>query len=241
MTEIRKLPDAAAVARAATELFIKQAHQTRVTGRPFNVALSGGSTPKAMFKLLAEAEYARRVHWSDVHLFWSDERTVPPDHEDSNYGTTKTHLLDHINIPAANIHRIHGEDDPAQAAASYENLIRRHFGDALLPRFDLIYLGMGDDGHTASLFPHTAALIETERLIVENYVAKLGIWRITFTVPLINAAQRVVFLVTGENKAKRLSEVINGPREPDRLPSQLIQPTDGELLWLIDEAAGQLL
>src|SRR5690606_983517 len=174
--------------------------------------------------------------------FWGDERTVPPDHPDSNYRMAKEALLDFVALPASNVHRISGELEPARAAAEYEQTLRSFFAKrAGKTRFDLILLGMGDDGHTASLFPDTEALNETERLVVANHVPKLDTWRITLTAPIINDAAHVAFLVAGAGKAAVLKRVLQGPRQPHKLPSQLIQPVDGELVWLLDKAAASEL
>lgn len=208
----------------------------------FAVALSGGSTPRALFELLAVPENAQHIGWSKVHVFWGDERTVPPDHPDSNYRMAKEALLDFVALPASNVHRISGELEPVRAAAEYEQTLRSFFAKrAGKTRFDLILLGMGDDGHTASLFPDTEALNETERLVVANHVPKLDTWRITLTAPIINAAAHVAFLVAGAGKAAVLKRVLQGPRQPHKLPSQLIQPVDGELVWLLDKAAASEL
>lgn len=208
----------------------------------FAVALSGGSTPRALFELLAVPENAQHIGWSKVHVFWGDERTVPPDHPDSNYRMAKEALLDFVALPASNVHRISGELEPARAAAEYEQTLRSFFAKrAGKTRFDLILLGMGDDGHTASLFPDTEALNETERLVVANHVPKLDTWRITLTAPIINDAAHVAFLVAGAGKAAVLKRVLQGPRQPHKLPSQLIQPVDGELVWLLDKAAASEL
>lgn len=194
----------------------------------FTWALSGGSTPRALYALLAEQD-AAQIDWSRVHVFWGDERTVPPDHADSNYRMAQEALLSRVSIPAAQIHRIQGELPPEQAADAYESLLRREFGQD--GRFDLVLLGMGDDGHTASLFPHTKALHERERWVVANEVPQLTTWRITLTYPAINAAARVAFLVSGAGKAARLRDVLEGTPNPDALPSQGVQPTNGELIW----------
>lgn len=208
----------------------------------FAVALSGGSTPRALFELLAVPENAQHIGWSKVHVFWGDERTVPPDHPDSNYRMAKEALLDFVALPASNVHRISGELEPVRAAAEYEQTLRSFFAKrAGKTRFDLILLGMGDDGHTASLFPDTEALNETERLVVANHVPKLDTWRITLTAPVINDAAHVAFLVAGAGKAAVLKRVLQGPRQPHKLPSQLIQPVDGELVWLLDKAAASEL
>jgi 6-phosphogluconolactonase len=180
--------------------------------------------------------------WERINFFWGDERHVPPDHAESNYRMTHEALLAKAPVRAANIHRIKGEYlDPQSAAAEYEGVLRKSFGlsSTELPRFDLVLLGLGPDGHTASLFPGTAALAERERLVVANWVEKFNAFRITMTLPVLNNAASVIFLVSGEGKATVLREVLEGGR--DRFPSQLIRPADGTLLWLVDAAAAALL
>lgn len=243
MSTIRVYADADLLARAAAEHVLSQYESAVAARGHFSVALSGGSSPKAMFALLADKAFNQHVDWSQVHVFWSDERCVPPDHPDSNYHLARQTLLDRVPIPLANIHRMRGEDDPAQAAADYERVLHlffAHHPDKQMA-FDLVLLGMGDDGHTASLFPHTAALEETERLVVANHVEKLGAWRLTLTVKAINAGQHVTFLVAGGGKAERLQHILEGAHQPHELPAQLIQPTSGNLLWLLDESAAAKL
>ncbi len=238
--ELEVLSDAAAVAQAATDLFIRSARQAIATHERFDVALSGGSTPKAMFALLAAPPFDKQVDWSKVQLFWGDERCVPPDHPDSNYGVAEALLISKVGVPAQNVHRFLTEQgDPGQIADQYAAELKQHFAlhDGELPRFDLIYLGMGPDGHTASLFPHTAALQITDRLTATNYVEKLNAQRLTLTAPVINAAALVAFLVAGPDKADALHEVLEGQLDPDTYPSQLIAPQHGKLYWLVDQAA----
>jgi 6-phosphogluconolactonase len=239
MAEIEVFPSAEALARAAAAHFVERARESIAANGRFRVALSGGSTPKAMFTLLASDEFAPQVDWSRVQVFWSDERAVLPDHSDSNYYMAYESLLSRVPIPENNVYRIQAQREPSQAAADYEMLLRALCGER--PRMDLLFLGMGDDGHTASLFPHTKALEETQRWVVENYVEKLGVWRITFTAHAINAAAEVLFLVSGANKAERLHQVLRGDYQPHQLPSQLVKPTDGKLFWYVDEAAASLL
>jgi 6-phosphogluconolactonase len=229
MTERRVYPDKAAVALAAAD-YLLACYATAIAehGR-FALALAGGSTPRTLYELLVE----RPIDWTRVHIFWGDERTVPPDHPDSNYHMARSTLLNHVPLPSGNVYRIRTELEPQAAAAAYERDLRRFFGDA--PRFDLILLGMGADGHTASLFPGTAALAETERWVVANHVPQLGTWRITFTLSVINAAAHVAFLVTGADKRERLQQVLAGP--PGQFPAQLVQPADGEVIWFLDQAA----
>ena len=235
MTEIRTHPDAASLARAAAEHFVTLAAEAIAARGRFAVALAGGSTPRATYALLTTEEFAARVDWSRVHVFWGDERCVPPDHPDSNYRMVREALLDKIPIPTENVHRIRGELSPDQAAVAYHEKLEAVLGANA--RFDLILLGMGANGHTASLFPGTAALHEQARWVMAHYVDKLGMWRVTLTPVAINAAAHVTFIVSGAGKAEQLREVLAGPYQPDVLPAQIVRPTDGHLLWLVDAAA----
>jgi 6-phosphogluconolactonase len=247
MVEIRTYPDAASLAWAAAEHFVTLAVEAIAARGQFAVALSGGSTPRATYALLASDEFAARVDWSRVHVFWGDERCVPPDHPDSNYQMAREALLDHVPLPARNVHRIRGEINPKEAAADYEHMLRSFFArnprgkvardDEPIPRFDLVLLGMGEDGHTASLFPATAALHEQTRWVVAYYVDKLSAWRVTLTPVAINAAAHVTFVVFGAAKAERLREVLAKPYQPDALPAQIVRPANGHLLWLADAGA----
>jgi len=240
MTNIRIGSDINALARTAADA-IQDLSKKAIsqTGR-FSIALSGGSTPKTLFELLAR-EYAHKVDWSNTYIFWGDERCVRPDDPDSNYKMARETLLDLVPLPASNVHRIKGELEPAEAALEYEGTLGTFFQDQR-PRLDLILLGMGDDGHTASLFPGTDALNEQTRWVVPNHVMSAKqTWRITFTVPVINNAANVMFLVAGSGKAARLKQVVQGAYAPNDLPSQLIKPTDGELIWAVDQAAASLL
>jgi 6-phosphogluconolactonase len=235
--------DLAGVARHAANLFVRLARQAEQRGM-FSVALSGGSTPKALHELLTEPPYREQVDWAHVRFYWGDDRYVAPDDPESNFRMARESLLDQLPLREAQIHRIHTEmNDPAAAAALYEDELRREFGlrEGQVPRFDLILLGMGPDGHTASLFPHTAALAVTDRLVVANSVPKLATWRITFTVPVINTAANVAFLVAGHDKADALAHVLDGPRDPEEYPSQLVAPRDGDLDWYVDRAAAAQL
>lgn len=234
--EIKVLADPALLAAEAAERFISLAREAIGQRGRFSVALSGGHTPEKMFQLLAQESYRWRVPWEKVEIFFSDERCVPPDSLESNYHMAEEALLRNVPIPGDNVYRMRGEIDPNQAAIEYGQLLKEKFGDGGL---DLIFLGMGPDGHTASLFPGTEALREAKHRCVANYVPKLSAWRITMTAPFINRAGTVMFLVTGADKAQRLKEVLEGPTDPERLPSQLIRPDPGKLVWLLDaEAAG---
>ncbi len=238
---VRVFDDAEAIARAAVETFARLAHEAIEERGTFSVALSGGTTPRRVYELLASDEQRERVQWPKVHVFFGDERAVPPDHAESNYRMASEALLSRVPIPSENVHRIEGLGDAAANASDYESVMRGFFGDTEWPRFDLVFLGMGDDGHTASLFPETTALEESRVWVASNWVEKLGVWRITLTAPAINAARRVLFLITGASKAERLREVLNGARDPKRLPSQIIRPRDGALEWYVDRAAASKL
>jgi len=232
---------AADLFHAAAEEFVSVARAAIGAQGRFTVALSGGSTPKALYSLLA-TNYADFV-WNRVFLFFGDERHVPPTDAESNYRMVKESLLSKISIPAENVFRVHAENpDAAAAALEYETQMRRFFelkaGE--FPRFDLILLGMGPDGHTASLFPDSAALDEQSRLVVANWVEKFNTHRITFTFPVLNHAHEVMFLASGADKAEMLHQVLEGKSDPP-LPSQRVQPVDGKLLWLLDEAAAAKL
>jgi len=242
LISLRVLADLEEVARAAAEEVVRLAGAAvRAHGR-FTLALSGGSTPRALFRLLSTSP--DRIDWSAVHVFWGDERHVPPDHAESNYRMARETLLDRVPIPAPNVHRIHGEDpDAAHAAALYEDELAAAFALAprQLPRFDLVLLGLGPEGHTASLFPGSAALHERERLVVAPFVSKLAAHRITLTPPVLNHAAAVIFLVCGADKAAALAAVLAGEREGERdvdlYPAQIVRPEHGALLWLVDRAA----
>ncbi len=233
--------------QAAAELFAQRAQAARTTFGRFTAALAGGSTPRPMYERLATPGFRVTIPWEATHFFWGDERCVPPDHPDSNYRMAMEALLSKVPAPSENIHRMAGELPPDVAAEAYAATLRGVFGPSTrsaqqlagneLPRFDLILLGMGSDGHTASLFPHTEVLHEQRRLVVGYYVEKLAAHRLTLTFPVINNAALVVFLVAGQDKAETLHRVLEGPYVPDELPAQLVQPANGHLIWMVDEAA----
>jgi 6-phosphogluconolactonase len=216
------------------------AHAIGERGR-FTLALSGGSTPRPIYARLADPGYRDRIEWDKVYVCFGDERCVPPEDARSNYRMACEALLDHVPLRSDHIHRIRGEIDPVPAALSYEQELQALFRTSAFPAFDLICLGLGDNGHTASLFPGTAALREKERWVVAQYVEVMTTWRVTFTAPLINAARNSAFLVEGTGKAEVLQRVLEGPYQPDVLPAQLIQPVNGELHWLVDTAAATKL
>lgn len=225
--------------RAAAEAFVTLAKDSIAAKGSFTVALSGGSTPRGMNSLLA-SEFAGAVPWKKIFFFWSDERHVPPDHPDSNYRMTYETLLSKVPVDPARIFRVHSENPNANTAAiEYEQTITTAFGtqDRQIPRFDLIFLGLGPDGHTASLFPRTAALREHSRLVVANPVEKLQTVRITFTLPLINNAANVVFLVSGKDKTAAVESVLDPATAGEDFPAKLVNPPHGRLTWMLTEDA----
>jgi len=238
--QIQVFADPEAVSRAAALEFARWANAATERAGRFAVALSGGSTPRQLYQLLASSEFRDRVRWADIHFFWGDERHVPPTDPNSNYRMANEALLSKVPVPAANIHRVPSEDpDAERAARMYEDELRRSFqlSSDQPPRFDLVLLGIGGDGHTASLFPGTSALTETRRLAVAVWVQKLNQFRISLSLPALNAAARVVFLVVGREKADVLGRVLEPIGGSDPLPAQLIRPTDGEVNWLLDRGA----
>jgi 6-phosphogluconolactonase len=242
---IKIFADAEAVSRAAADEFVRCAKESIAARGRFTVALSGGSTPKRLYQLLADPPFRDQIDWSKIEFFWGDERSVPPDHNDSNYHTAQEAMLRRLPVPAGQIHRMEAERTDRDAAArDYEAILTRVFGAKLgsePPALDLILLGMGPDGHTASLFPHTTALAETARWVVVNYVPKFATDRMTFTASVINRAREVLFLIAGTDKAEPLHEVLEGPPASDLYPSQLIKPVTGKLVFFVDRAAAAKL
>ena len=239
--------DAEDLARHAAALFVEEAGRALGSRRQFAVALSGGETPRRLYELLTQDHYAYQIVWPAVQVYFVDERCVPPEDPASNHRMAHETLLDHVPVPPSHVHRMAGEDpDPARAADRYARELREVFErhgrlDGGWPRFDLVLLGMGADGHTASLFPGTDAVHEAARPVVAVWVAKLGVHRITLTPPVLNRAATVLFLVTGSDKADTLAAVLDGPTQPDVLPSQIVQPAAGAASWLVDAAAGARL
>lgn len=238
--EIVTLSSREAVTVAAADALVAAAAQAIAARGRFLLVLSGGSTPKALFELLATPAYAPRLDWTRTHVFWGDERCVPPDDRSSNYRMAREALLDKVPISPEAIHRMRGEDPPEQAAAAYQADLRQLFG-AGAPRFDVVLLGMGDNGHTASLFPHLTAVREASRWVVAEYVGEVKMWRLTMTPALLNAARQVTFLVVGADKAPMLKRVLEDPRDVDALPAQVVAPVDGVLTWMVDHAAAAAL
>jgi len=244
LSALRVLDDGAALARAAADEVAQRAADAVHTRGRFRCALAGGSTPRALYRLLAGPALSDRFPWSATHVFWGDERHVPPDHPDSNYRMAREALLDHVPLPAGNIHRIPAEDpDALNAAVRYDAELAAAFALAAseLPRFDLVLLGLGPEGHTASLFPGSDVVREERRRVAAPYVPQLAAFRITLTPPVLNHAAAVLFVVSGEEKSAALAAVIEGEPQPDLYPAQIVRPHDGALLWLVDRAAARRL
>lgn len=240
------LPTVEALAEDAAQRFARAAGDAVHTRGEFVVAFSGGNTPRSLYARLAAPPYASAVPWSEVVVCWGDERCVPPDDAVSNYRMARETLLDHVPIPATQVHRIRGEDDPVAAARAYEQTLRSALRTPQGPpreapgaRIDLVLLGLGDDGHTASLFPGAPVATNGDSWVAAHYVAAVSQWRVTLTPVIINAAAEVLFLVSGASKAAIVRRVLEGPLRPHELPAQLIAPADGRVLWLLDAAAAR--
>ena len=239
--EVRRFAGVEELSRAAGAEFVRAARDAIAARGRFVVALAGGSTPRRLYQLLAEEPWRGQVDWPRVEFFWGDERTVPPDHPDSNYRMAREALLQKLTLGPAQVHRLEAERTDLEAAArDYQEaiaLVCKVPPTGSPPAFDLILLGLGPDGHTASLFPYTEALQEDVRWVVPNEVPQLKTQRMTLTKIILNQAAEIHFQVAGANKAQALAEVLEGPADPERLPAQLIQPTSGRLLWFVDQAA----
>ncbi|MGA8762804.1 MAG: 6-phosphogluconolactonase [Candidatus Sulfotelmatobacter sp.] len=242
-TEVRKLTTPQDLFQAAAEEIVRTANAAVAERGRFTIALSGGSTPRNLYTLLA-TNARTTLPWEQTFFFWSDERHVPPDNSESNYHMAEEAMLAKIPVLPGNVFRVPAENpDAAAAAEAYEQTLRKFFAPKAseVPRFDLILLGMGPDGHTASLFPETVALQEESHLVVANWVEKLNTNRITFTLPLINAARSVAFLVSGADKAPVLREVLEGNADGKKYPSKLVRPSEGKVIWFVDRAAASEL
>jgi len=204
------------------------------------MALAGGNTPREIYSMLAESTYRDRVDWDRLHLFWGDERIVPPEHEDSNFRMVKETLLDHVRIPDGNVHRIRGEVAPEQAAHEYAELLHDHF-ESDSPRFDIILLGIGEDGHTASLFPGTDVVEECKLYTVAVFVPRLDTWRVTLTFPVLNAAREVLFLAAGKSKSDIVQRIISIKQPSKEFPASMVNPENGTLHWMLDSEAMVLI
>ena len=241
MAELKTFDDLDDLARGAAEEIAKSAAEAIAARGRFTIALSGGNTPKPAYRLLAEK---LGIDWGRVHVFWGDDRHVPPDHPDSNFGMAHDALLSKVPIPHDNIHRMRTEKpDAERVAEEYAWTLRSAFdlGEDERPRFDLVLMGIGADGHTASLFPGGEAVRERSRLVAAPWVSSLGTFRVTLTPPVLNNARLALFLVSGEEKAEALKAVLEGDFQPDRFPAQVVRPEDGRLLWMVDRAAAREL
>jgi 6-phosphogluconolactonase len=241
LDEITRFKDEEMLARGVAERFVAAAEEAlRRSGR-FTVALAGGSTPEPAYRLLATPRYRQQVSWTRSMLLFGDERCVPPDDEQSNFRMTRAALIEHVDVPPNRVYRIEGEREPFEAAERYERTLRDLFTDEEAPHFDLLLLGMGADGHTASLFPGTEALEEKERWVVANQVSEQGGWRITLTYPALCAAHRIIFLITGAEKARTVAEAFGGLEHDTTYPCERVIPVDGTREVLVDAAAAAAL
>ncbi len=238
---IKIFPTPLALAESLALWLVNQINDTRATNLPFTIALSGGSTPKLLFSVLGE-RFASSVNWHNVHFFWVDERCVPPDHPESNFGMTHKALLDKIDIPIGNIHRIRGEDDPEKEADRYSEEIKSHtLKRNGLPFFNIMLLGLGEDGHTASIFPGNEKLFLTDKICTSAVHPSTGQERITITGKVINNAANIIFIVTGKNKAGIVNNIIGQRDNKKQFPASYVKPFDGRVFWYLDEAAGSLI
>jgi 6-phosphogluconolactonase len=233
-------PDIDTLSHDAAQHIVRIANESIATYSRFTMALSGGTTPRKTYELLGSEPYSRQINWTLVHIFWGDERCVPPESPDSNYRMAHEALLSKIPIPAVQVHRmLANKPDRDAASQEYVEEMQRVFATDDIPSFDLIQLGMGPEGHTASLFPHQEALHEERRLVMPVSVPKPPPDRLTFTPPLLNAARNILFLVTGSDKADALHAVLEGSYQPDEYPAQIVRPPNGEVVWMVDTAAAQ--
>lgn len=231
-------PDARAAARAVAESFAARAAAAVQARGRFSAALTGGSGPVEAYHLLAEEPFRARIPWDGVHLFWGDERCVPPGHERSNFRMANRAFISRVPVPPENVHRMRGELPPAEGAARYAEELAAFFGPGV-PRLDLVHLGVGPDAHVASLFPFSAPLHERDRIVITSLHRPLGEPRITLTLPVLNAAARVEMIVIGRSKADVVWTVLRGPLDPHRFPAQLVRPVDGEMVWMMDADAAR--
>lgn len=235
--EVKIFEDAEKLNTAAADFFVESAKKILSKQKNFSVALSGGSTPKSLYQLLASEQYKNKIEWQKVLMFFGDERCVSPENEQSNFRMANETLLSKITIPKENIFRLRGEIEPQKSAAEYEKKIKQTLGEN--PCFDLILLGLGDDAHTASLFPETDALDEISKLVIANFVAKFSAFRLTFTFPLINSAANILFLATGEKKSFAVKNVLT--EKSEKFPASLVNPQEGKCFWFLDKPAASLI
>lgn len=242
--EVRVYQNAGQVNRALAERFVSISSRAVAARGRFIVSLAGGNTPRGAYELLTTAEYTALIDWQNANVFWDDERCVPPESLESNARAVREALLSHVPVPVNQVHRIRGEIDPVQSAEEYDKTLRDFFRNRMQsgkPRFDLVLLGMGADGHTASLFPGAESLHEEKQWVVAHQIKTLNTWRITLTPVALNAASNVIFLVMGADKADTVKRVLEGDQTPDELPAQIIKPENGNVLWLLDEHAASKL
>ncbi|MFY9664035.1 MAG: 6-phosphogluconolactonase [Candidatus Cybelea sp.] len=237
--ELQIYRDDGVLAQALADLFITTGNLAMADRGSFTVALAGGNTPRAAYELLGTEPLVEQISWSDVFIYFGDERCVPPTDEQSNYRMAQKAFLNSIPIPPANVHRIAGEIDPGHAANEYASLLRADLGNA--PQFDLVLLGLGADGHTASLFPGSAPTIDDQALVRAVYSQSQMMWRVTITPKVINLARTVAFAIEGPDKADALAAVYEGPLDPIKYPAQIVHPSSGRLVWLVDELAAGML
>jgi 6-phosphogluconolactonase len=240
MLDVQIFPNKGSLTQAALEKFVALAEESIRERGVFSVALSGGSTPKALYQSLAVIENYKGLSWKDIHFFWGDERHVSHSHPDSNFRMVNESLFDKISLPRENIHRVPAELDARMAAFHYEEELRKYFSNCW-PQFDLVLLGMGEDGHTASLFPHSSGLQEEKRWFIANFAPGIGAWRLTLTKNAINQARHIIVLVSGGNKSQMVAKVLEEPKRPEERPIQLICPQRGKMQWLLDGDAAKCL
>ena len=243
MSQVRVYPTRIAAAHAAAAQFVATAEKAMTARGRFTVALAGGNTPRDVYRLLASDEYAPMVDWQHTQVFWGDERVVSLNDPDNNGRMARDTLLNYVQIPVDNIHRIQSQLAPEEAAQDYDQTLRAYFTARGLqePRFDLVLLGMGAEGHTASLFPHSPILKERKRWVAATFVEEKQTWRITLTPVALNAASKIIFMVVGEEKAQALQQVLSEPKQPDLYPAQIIDPPQGQVLWITDKPAASLI
>lgn len=243
MSQVRVYPTRSAAAHAVAAQFVATAEKATTARGRFSVVLAGGATPRDVYRLLASDEYAPMVAWQKTHVFWGDERAVSLNDPENNAHMARETLLNYVPIPVENIHRIQSQLTPQEAADDYERTLRAYFSTRGMsePRFDLVLLGMGAEGHIASLFPRTPVLQERSRWVVATYVEPKHTWRISLTPVALNAASKIIFLVIGEEKAQALKQALSEPKRPDDFPAQVINPPQGQVLWIVDKAAAAVL
>lgn len=239
--DIQVFPDLESLSHKAVEIFVDTSSRSIYERKSFSVAISGGSTPKRLYALLGSDQYKDKIDWKQTHVFWSDERCVPPEHRDSNFRIAFEGFISKVPVPDMNLHRVRGQKGPKQGAQEYEDELRKHFGTVGLPVFDLVLLGIGEDGHTASLFPVSMAIDETEQLAVPVYRDKPDHNRVSLSLPVLNHALHIVFLVAGGSKSRIVADILLKEKDRDRYPAGRIQSMGSNVTWLLDREAAALL